>query len=419
MLDGLVPDRPVYLINRDYHGAWVNSQALRIAAITGETPDPSDGRVERDALGEPTGTLHEGAMNLVERFVPPPSALHMREGLMLAQSYLHSLGITAWQDAWVTPETLGVYRSLAQSGELTARVVAALWWDRDRGAEQVEDLIEQRAEGATGRLRSTSVKIMQDGVCENFTAALLDPYLDVQGIRTGNRGLSFVEPAALKEHVTRLDVEGFQVHVHAIGERAVREALDAFEAARRANGPRDSRHHIAHIQVVHPRDRPRFAALGVVANAQPLWACHEPQMDELTVPFLGPDRSSWQYPFADLLRSGASLAFGSDWSVSTPNPLLEMEVAVNRIDPGARDNPPFLPQERLSLAQSIHAFTMGSAFVNRLDDSTGSITRGKLADLVVLDRNLFSAASGPIGDARVLLTMVEGVPVFSDPDVSW
>jgi predicted amidohydrolase YtcJ len=222
-----------------------------------------------------------------------------------------------------------------------------------------------------------------------------------------------VDPELLREAVPRLDAAGFQVHFHAIGDRAVREALDALEAARSANGPNDLRHHIAHIQVIHPDDIPRFAALNVTANAQPLWAANDDQMVELTLPFIGPERASWQYPFASLKRAGARLAFGSDWSVSTPDPLEEMEIAVNRSlrsdgeDKNERATEIFLPDERLSLEESIEAFTMGSAYVNHLDDVTGSIEVGKFADLAVIDRNLFDSGS-LIADAEVVMTLVEG-----------
>jgi predicted amidohydrolase YtcJ len=254
---------------------------------------------------------------------------------------------------------------------------------------------------------------MQDGVIENFTAAVLEPYLDAEGRPTDNRGTSFVEAQELKVAVTRLDAEGFQVHIHAIGERAVREALDAFEAARTANGTNDHRHHIAHIQVVHPDDVPRFRELGVVANAQPLWAVNEGQMLHLTIPFLGPERSSWQYPFASLVRSGAVLAMGSDWSVSSANPLWEMHVAVNRTAPNAYEygggtGEPFLPHERLDLPTALAGFTINSAYVNHLDRLTGSIEVGKRADLAVLDRDAFANPVEEIADASVVLTFVDG-----------
>lgn len=425
LLDAVSPDRPVYLSSRDGHSWWVNSKALAIAGVTRDTADPADGRIVRDADGEPAGTLHEGARRLVERHIPPVRTAEWIEAIRVAQRDLHALGITAWQDAHVggDEQTLDAYLGLVGSGELTARVIGALWWDRYRGPEQVQDLVGLRERGRAGRFAATSVKIMQDGVVENFTAGVLEPYLDADGRPTDNLGKSFVEAEALKDGVTRLDAEGFQVHVHAIGERAVREALDAFEAARRANGPNDHRHHIAHIQVIHPHDLPRFRELGVVANAQALWAVNEGQMLDLTIPFLGPERSSWQYPFGSLVRSGAVLAMGSDWSVSSANPLWQIHVAVNRTAPsgyayGGGTNEPFLPDERLDLPTAIAGFTINSAYVNHLDDRTGSIEVGKDADLVVLDRNVFAHPIDEIADASVLLTLIAGERVFATGDLA-
>jgi predicted amidohydrolase YtcJ len=421
-LDAVVGNRPVFLPNRDGHSAWVSSAALSIAGITRTTPDPPDGRIERAPDGAPSGTLHEGAQRLVARHAPPIRPKDMDRGLEKGQEYLHSLGITAWQDAIVqTDEDFDNYRAYvraARDGALTGRVVGALWWDRHRGLEQIPELVEKReaARGA-GRFAPTSVKIMQDGVCENFTGAVLSPYLDAQGHATENRGISFVEPRLLNEAVTRLDAEGFQVHFHTIAERAVREALDAIAAAREANGPNDGRHHLAHIQVVHPDDLPRFRRLGAVANAQPLWAAHEAQMDELTIPFLGEPRASWQYPFASLIRHGANLAMGSDWSVSTADPLHELHVAVNRKMPPSYPHridtdEVFLPEERLDLSTALAAFTIGSAYVNHLDRETGSIESGKLADLVVVDRDVFARPTEEIAEARVDLTYVGGERVY-------
>ncbi len=425
LLDAIAPDRCIFLPNRDGHGAWVNSRALEVAGVTNDTPDPDDGRIERTADGQPSGTLHEGAMDLVARHAPPATSAEMAEGLLRGQEYLHSLGITAWQDAIVDDRdhfgrNYTTYVEAAGRGDLTARVVGALWWDRHRGAEQIEEFVDLRARGAVGRFAATSVKIMQDGVCENYTAAVLEPYLDAHGQATDNRGISFVEPEALKGYVTELDRLGFQVHFHALAERAVREGLDAIEAALVANGPGDNRHHLAHLQVVHPDDIPRFRALGAVANAQPLWAAHESQMDDLTIPFLGEPRWRWQYPFGSLVRAGAMLAMGSDWSVSSPDPLQEMHVAVNRQMPSdypykVERGEVFLPEERLDLPTSLAAFTMGSAYVNHLDEQTGSIEVGKLADLAVIDRNLFEHPVEEIGEASVVQTFVEGVRVYAAP----
>ncbi|GAA4971796.1 amidohydrolase [Kineococcus glutinatus] len=411
-LDAVVPDRPVFLFNRDVHGAWVNSRALEVAGITADTPDPSDGRIERDPdTGEPSGTLHEGAAyTFNDRFVPLPTRQEWEEAILAGQRHLHALGITGWQDAWVTPATLEAYRALADDGRLTARVVGALWWDRHRGLDQIPEFCAQRESAPGGRFRATSVKIMTDGVLENFTGALLEPYCDGCGGHTDNHGLSYVEQDLLAAAVTELDALGFQVHLHAIGDRAVRGALDAVEAARTANGARGNRHHIAHLQVVQPSDVPRFAALDVVANCQAYWAQSEPQMDELTLPFLGPERARMQYPFASLLRSGARLAMGSDWAVTTANPLEEIEVAVRRTDPENRHNAPFLPEQALTLDQALRAFTSGSAYVNGDEDDAGTLAVGSRADLVLLDHDVVATGEPP-ADARALLTAAAGAVV--------
>ncbi|MBX3092080.1 MAG: amidohydrolase [Cryobacterium sp.] len=419
-LDTVVPDRPAFLPNRDGHGAWVNSRALQLAGLTKDSPDPSDGRIERDADGNPTGTLHEGAMALVNHLLPRTEDSQLVEALLVGQSYLHSFGITGWQDAIIgfygdAGDAGPAYRTASEQGSLTGRVVGAIWWDRTRGVEQIPDLVAKRDAYSHGGFRATSIKIMQDGVAENFTAAMIDPYLDGHGHPTINDGMSFVPPEVLAEAAPALDALGFQLHFHAIGDRAVRESLDAIQAAIAANGRNDHRHHIAHIQVVHPDDVPRFRELGVVANMQSLWAALEPQMVELTLPFLGEPRSSWQYPFGDLLRSGATLAAGSDWSVSTPDPMAAIHVAVNRKSaPGHSegDFDVFLPEQSIDLGTSITAYTAGSAHVNHLDDC-GSIEVGKLADLAVLDRDPFVHPALEIGETRVLQTFVGGTRVFA------
>lgn len=419
-LDALVPDRPAFFSNRDNHAAWVNSRALELAGVDARTADPADGRIEREADGGPQGTLHEGAMTLVRRHVPDADDDTKRRALLVAQEYLHSLGITAWQEAIVgeyptVPNAREVYPSLESRGELTGKVVGALWLERGRGVEQVEELLGYR-EATTGeRYRATTVKIMLDGVCENFTAALSRSYLGPDGAETGNTGIEYFDPEVLREVVVRLDAEGFQVHIHVIGDKACHDALDAIEAARLANGPNDHRHHLAHIQLVRPDDVPRFRQLGVTANAQLLWGAHEPQQDVLTAPFIGEERVSWQYPFGSLLASGAMMAAGSDWPVSTPDPLQEMHVGVHRTVPpgytyGEPNDEVFLPDERITLAQAIRAFTMGSAYVNHLDHETGSIEVGKAADLIVLSEDLFALDSP--AEARVLLTLSDGRKVY-------
>jgi predicted amidohydrolase YtcJ len=403
LLDSAVGGRPAILESDDGHVAWVSTRALELAGIDESTPDPPDGRIVRGADGVATGTLHDGAAKLVSRLLPPTRHEDLVRGLLAAQAELHALGITAWQDAHVEAAELAAYREAAGDGRLTARVEAALWWDRSRGLDQVEWLEEARASASVpGTLRAGSVKLMLDGILESRTAFMTAPYAGRE-----ERGSPFIEPDLLERAVIELDRRGFSCHFHAVGDGAVRLALDSVEAARTSNGRTAGRHHIAHIEVIHPDDIGRFAALDVTANMQPLWAADDDQMRDLRIPVLGDDRRAWQYPFGSLARAGARLAAGSDWTVSSADPLREIEVAVRRVAPETRDAAPFLPEERLSLDQSLAAFTIGSAFVNHLDD-TGSIEIGKLADLAILDRDLRSAEVGPIGDVRVRSTFVGG-----------
>ena len=415
LLDQVVPDRPALLFNRDHHGAWVNSRALEVAGITARTADPPDGRIERDRAGRPSGMLQEGAIDLAAAFMPRPTEADLDAALLRAQRLLHSLGITGWQDALVgaglgLPDNFAAYRRAALAGTLTARVRGALWWNRDLGAEQIPELLHRREHGRAGLFDPGTVKIMQDGIIENGTAGLLGPYHDCRGHATGNAGLSFIDPALLPGYVTELDRHGFQVHFHALGDRAVREALDAVAAARAANGPSGNRHQLAHLQVVHPDDVPRFARLGAFANIQPLWACHEPQMDELAIPMLGEERAAHQYPFASLQRSGAALAAGSDWPVTSADPIAGIHVAVNRVAPG-RPGKPFLPGQRLDLATALTAYTEGSARASHRDD-TGVIRAGLQADVVVLDRDPFSGPAEDIAATKVAATYVAGTRVW-------
>jgi len=422
LLDDAVPGRPVYLPNRDHHTAWVSSRALELARIDETTPDPSDGRIERGPDGRPTGALHEGAMGLVGSLAPVPSADDLMAALLMAQRHLHSVGIVGWQDALVgrglgMPDTLDTYIAAKAAGVLTAKVVLAQWWDRERGLEQLPELLERRERAARAGLDASSVKIMQDGVCETHTAAMLQPYLDRYGRATDNHGLTFVAADDLARYVAALDAEGFQVHVHALGDRAVRDSLDAIEHARSVNGALGHRHHLAHVQVVDPADVPRFAELDVVVNAQPLWACREESMDLLTLPFLSEVARAQQYVFGSLLRSGARLACGSDWPVSDPAPLLGMHVAVNRRGPDqAPDAPALLAHEALSVREALAGYTTGTAYVNRLEDRTGRLEVGLAADLVVVDADVVNGDPARLGQARVTHTFADGTAVHRPPD---
>lgn len=410
-LDAVVPDRPVFLLNTDVHGAWVNSKALEVAGITASSPDPWDGYIVRDADGSPTGTLQEGAAYDVLRTVASqPSVARWKTYLLRAQRELHALGITGWQDAWVEPDLLRAYRELADEGTLSMRVVAAMWWDRHAGMEQVDRLVEQRAWATGGMLDAGTVKIMLDGCPENGTGSMLDPYEGAFGERHG-RGIQFIDADALTEAVVALDARGFQIHQHALGDRAVRSALDAVEAARAANGWNDARHHIAHLQLPDPADLPRLRRAGVVANFQPYWAQPDPVVDTLTVPRVGEERAARLYPIGSVHASGAVMCMGSDWPVTTPNPWLELEVAVTRQPPGEPDAEPLDASQRIDLATAMSAFARGSAYVNH-DDEAGVLAAGMRADLAVLDRDPFDRSLGSIGETTVELTIASGRVVY-------
>jgi hypothetical protein len=427
-LDQVTGGRPAFLPNRAHHSAWVNSAALRLAGITSRTPDPADGRIERDRAGQPSGALHDGAMRLVADYVPPPTPAELREALLTAQQFLHSLGITSIQDACVgdarelgIPDTFDTYRAAAADRLLTCRVTGSLWWDRHLGLSQVDGLQERReAADGSGYFRATTVKLMLDGVCETFTAAMGTPYLDGHGHETRHTGNLFIDPGELAEAASQLSDLGFQLHFHAIGDRAISTALDAVEAL--PQGQRDAgRHHIAHLQFISPPDTGRFARAGVVANFQPLWACDDAQNYELTVPFVGLERAKWQYRIGSLFRSGGRVAFGSDWPVSSPNPLQEMHVAVNRVlstrlgPPGSPETArPLLPAEAITVDAAVHAFTAGVAYVNHEDDIAGTLMPGMLADVAVLDQDIYAISPSDIGDASVAMTVAGGQVVHGD-----
>ncbi|MFN8519743.1 MAG: amidohydrolase [Chloroflexota bacterium] len=417
VLDKVTGDRPAYLETRDGHSAWVNSAALAIAGITAETPDPPLGRIERDEHGAPVGTLHEAAMELVSRCLPVTTATQWEQALLRGQAELQRLGIGAWQEAHADRARQAAYLAVLGRGQLTGRAALALRWDHARGLEQVPELVERRREVAAvepARLHAAAVKVFQDGVVESRTAAMLAPYLDAAGRPSADRGPSVYHPDVLRDMFVALDAERFAIHTHAIGDRAVRETLDALAAARLANGPRDGRHQIAHLQFIDPADLPRFRALGVIANCQPFWASEDAYVADLTRPFVGDARADRMYPFGSLVRMGATLAIGSDWSVTTPDPMQLLHVALQRTPPERPGLRPLGPAERLTAEVALRAYTRGSALANGMDD-TGTIEPGRAADLVVLDRDPLAAPGRSFAEARVLLTMVDGRAVWEDP----
>ncbi|MDJ0748351.1 MAG: amidohydrolase family protein [Woeseiaceae bacterium] len=412
IIDELVPDRPVYLTTADGHTGWANSRALEIAGITPDTPDPVDGIIDRDPdTGEIIGSLQEGAMRLVAEKIPPPTFEERIAALTYARDEMHRVGITSFQKAYANPPDLEAYEYLDKQAKLNMRVVAALLWDTTGTEEQIPGMLELRERYTQGNIRATSIKIFVDGVMENYTAAMLEPYL----VESGTRGIPMMEPDVMTDVVVALAAEGFQVHFHSLGDAAVRFALDAVEAANQESGDADLRHHLSHLQVVHPDDHLRFAELGAVANFQPLWAYADEYVVDLTLPFISEETARWMYPIKSVFDAGAIVAFGSDWSVSDVNPMPQIETAITRVDAETHATEVLNPEQRITLEQAIRAFTMGSAYVNHHEDVTGSVEVGKLADLVVLDQNLFDIEPEQISDTQVLLTLFEGKPVYGSP----
>jgi predicted amidohydrolase YtcJ len=410
--------RPVLLSAGDGgHSAWANARALELAGVGRDTPDPPHGRIERDAHGAPSGVLREEAVELVARAVPRSSATEDVEHLRAGLAELARAGIVACQDAAAGPEDVAAYRALDAAGGLPVRVRLALMppsLDADAEERTFAWLRDTRAQLDGPRLTAGSVKLFLDGVIEGGTAALLEPYLTSDGAPDVERGTGILnlEATRLAELVRRLDAEGFQVHAHAIGDRAIRLALDAIEAARHTNGPRDARHHLAHVQLVDPADLPRFAALGVAANVQALWAHADGYITELTEPVLGPARSRWLYPIGSLVASGAVVVGGSDWPVTALAPLAAIQVALTRTSGADPDEPAWLPEERAGLAEMIAAYTLAGAWLEHAEEESGSIEVGKLADFVLLERDIFTIPPAEIGSVRVLWTVLEGGEVF-------
>ena len=413
-LDAISRDRPIIFGSFDGHGMWANSKAFELAGITKDTKDPPNSRIDRDPkTGEPSGALWEfPAMELVSKLVPPPSPEELQASILYVLKHFNSLGITNWHDAGVEYHDDGsspmveAYRAVRDKGELTTHVAIDLKWQNARGLEQIPGILKTAQRARSYGLNANSVKYYLDGVIPQHTAAMIEPY---EG--TTDRGESTIPPATLSAAITTLDAQGFQAHIHAIGDGAVREGLDAFAAARAKNGKRDNRHIITHMNVIDTADQPRFGQLGVYAGFQPFWASNYDDMD-LQKAAIGPKRSAEIYPQANIVRMGGKMAYGADWPVDSANPLDGLQVALTRTNPEKPGSGPLLPDQAVTLAEAIASYTINVAEVNHNDTQTGSIAPGKSADLVVLDHNIFEVPATDIAKTKVLLTLFAGKPVF-------
>ena len=411
LLDEVSAGRAIYLVGADGHSGWANSEALQRAGIEAETPNPTGGIVERDADGAPSGVLRESAQELMAHVLPTVTDDVRRAGALRGLALASANGITSLIDAAVGPEDLSIYQALEAEGQLPTRIVASLNSAATPLGEIALDLADPKAKASDRLVRPIAAKIFVDGVLEGETAALLAPYT------SGATGQLVHEAAALNDLVARLDADGIQVHMHAIGDRAVRTALDALEEARKRNGSSDNRHHIAHLQLIDSADHARFAELNVSANFQAMWAFPDEYITDVNLPAVGQERVDRMYPIASLARAGARIVGGSDWFVSPINPLLAIETAVTRQDATGRLDGVLNAEERMGLHAMLEAYTTNGAYLMHQETRVGRLAPGYAADLVVLAQNLFAIEPSQIGEVRVLSTYLAGKPVYRAEDI--
>jgi hypothetical protein len=410
-LDVIVKDRPVFLRAYDGHTAWANSQALKEAGITRETKFQGFGEIVREPeTGEPTGALKEGAQSLIARLIPEPSREQKLSALRQGMKLAASLGLTSIQNASGSPEEWSLYEELLSRGELTLRVSMAFSVSPNLTQERLDQFIALREQRrADPMLRAGAAKILIDGVIESHTAAMLEPYSD----KTETRGEAAHSAEQYNNLVERLDRAGFQIYTHAIGDRGVRMALDAYERAQRINQRLNPRHRIEHIEVISRQDIPRFAALGVMASMEPIHA--DPDTVEVWSRAVGPERIRRAFAWGDLARSGAALVYSSDWPACISlDPIRGLHNAVNRRTTDGKPKAGWIPEQRVSLQQALRAYTATGAYASFEEAIKGKLAPGMLADVIVFSEDLFRIEPIRIHETRVVMTVFDGRVIYRD-----
>jgi predicted amidohydrolase YtcJ len=409
VLDDVVADKPVFLTAYDGHTTWANSKALQLAGITRDTPDPPNGKIVRAADGEATGALLEHASALVNKVAPTPTREERLDALRKGIHEANRVGLTRVHSAGGDFEYLDLYDDLRKSGDLTLRFYIAYFLDPpELKADQISKIEAARKTYNDEWLSGGVVKTMLDGVVESHTAAMLEPYTD----DPSQSGKLFWDPAKYKEAVRELDKRGFQVFTHAIGTKAVRTALDVYELANQTNHHHDARDRVEHIETITAQDIPRFGKLGVIASMQPLHAYPDDDTLKIWARNAGPDRASRAWPWQGIENGGGILAFGSDWPVVTLNPWPGVQNAVTRETTDGKPPGGWVPEQRISLADTIKAYTLNAAFAGHREKTEGSIEPGKVADLIVLGQDLFKMPASDLSKTEVMLTMVGGKVVY-------
>lgn len=412
ILDEVSRERPIFLMDWSVHNAWVNTRALELFGIDDDTPDPAGGVIVRDLkTGVATGILLDNAAYDYRRTLPDYSLEERTAALGWSINEIARYGVTTIKEALVTTEVIAAYHELARRGTLPLRVKTNLTWKSSwaKSHEAEVTLIDAHAEYAADRIDTTFAKIMLDGIPPTYTAAMLDPYEPSEAFGDDWRGKLMLTPEELAADVTALDSKGLAVKIHATGDRSARVALDAIEAARKANGDSGLIHEVSHAELIHPDDIPRFAQLNVAAEMCPILWYPIPGLD--WDHWIGPDRKVW--PVKALVDSGALVTYGSDWAVvPTPNPWPGIEAMVTRSDPAAGAGATLWPEQAVDLETAIRIFTINSAIANKAGATSGSLATGKDADFIVLDRIIFEIPITEVGETEILLSVIDGKPVI-------
>jgi predicted amidohydrolase YtcJ len=417
-LDAVIKDRPIFLRAYDGHSGWANSKALQLAGITRGAKYDGYGEIVRDGSGEPTGALKEGAQRLVSRLIPEPTREQklaaLRQGMKLAATF----GITSIQNAGGSPEEYSLYEELWKRGDLTVRVSMALSVGAETRPQQIDQFIalktqNDRSPQTQVMLRAGSVELALDGGIESHTAAMLERYSDLPPDSGAPYGELTMPPDVYRGLVLRLDQAGFQIYTRAVGDRAVREALKAYETAQNVNRRTNARSRIEHIETIAPEDIPRFARLGVMASMEPIHA--DPGTVDTWSKAVGLERLKYAFAWQSFLRSGARLVFGSDWpGAISLDPIRGLHNAVNRRTADGKPPRPWGAEQRISLGDALRAYTQAGAYSSFEEGIKGRIAPGMLADLVVLSQDLFKIDPMRIHETRVTMTVFDGKVIYQD-----
>lgn len=422
LLDDIVPDRPAAFESYDMHTTWVNSPALARLCIAPGTADPAGGQIVRDAKGDATGILKETAMELVDRALPPLTQAEQLALLRQAMDVASRHGLTSMQDASLPSVPFDTLERLRQSGASVLRVRLSRImepgqsmdeWDK-RLADYEQDAFPHRADLW---FRGGILKTFMDGVVESRTASMLSPYIGAGPGEAGATGEPRWEPGEFEAALLIADRRGWQVQAHAIGDHAIRTALDAFEAVARRNGPRDRRHRIEHIEAIDAADIPRFGRLGVVASMQPYHADPSKNLMEMWCTQIGLERASRGWSWASIRRHGGRLAFGSDWPVVFLDPRVGLHTAVNRTTPQGEPPGGWIPSERLTMVDALAAYTSGSAYAEFAEAGKGALRLGMVADLTIFGRDLLSIPANEVLSVEVRATIIGGRVVHGKSEV--